>query len=155
MKLFRAASTAHRIFDGTGAFLKGGRWNSPGRHVIYCAQNLSCCRLELLVHIGFIRGRPVRHAYVEVEVPDAIYATAHVIDKPPAKWDHPTDLSAAQKIGDEWLRSRASLILRAPSVASRGDWVIAINPHHPDFDEVVPSAEFPLTWDERLFVRRR
>lgn len=151
MRLFRIGSRAFPVFDGTGAFLKGGRWNGPGRHVIYCAENLSCARLETLVHIGRISARPTNHAYVEIDVPDDLVAKALTLTTPPADWDHPTDLSVANAIGNDWFDARTSLILRTPSVAARGDWVVAINQRHPDFHRISVGREKKLDWDRRLF----
>jgi RES domain-containing protein len=151
MKLYRIGSRAFPVFDGTGAFLKGGRWNDPGRHVIYCAENLSSARLELLVHLGRMTGRPANHAFVEIDVPDATYGQAQVISDPPSDWDHPTDHSAARAIGNPWFDNQTALILRAPSVASHGEFVVAINQRHPDFALIEASGEKPLVRDSRLF----
>ena len=41
MRAFRIADRRHPIFDGTGAKLTGGRWNSPGRPVIYAAETFA------------------------------------------------------------------------------------------------------------------
>src|SRR6266851_4258830 len=38
-------------FTGEGARLFGGRWNSPGRPVIYTAQSQALAALEILVHL--------------------------------------------------------------------------------------------------------
>lgn len=38
------------LWDGTGAALVGGRWNSPGRPVIYGSLSYSCAMLEMLAH---------------------------------------------------------------------------------------------------------
>jgi RES domain-containing protein len=35
MQLYRIASSKHPVWDGTGAAILGGRWNSAGRPVIY------------------------------------------------------------------------------------------------------------------------
>ena len=34
-----------------GARLKGGRWNSPGKDVLYASDSLALCCLEVLVHL--------------------------------------------------------------------------------------------------------
>ena len=45
------ASRAASAFDGEGARLYGGRWNSPGHALVYTAENVSLAALELLVHL--------------------------------------------------------------------------------------------------------
>jgi len=39
-------------FDGEGARLYGGRWNSRGLPVVYTAASPALAALELLVHLG-------------------------------------------------------------------------------------------------------
>jgi Uncharacterized conserved protein len=41
---------AKAAFDGEGARLWGGRWNSPGRPAVYCAGHVSLAILEVVVH---------------------------------------------------------------------------------------------------------
>jgi RES domain-containing protein len=48
--LIQAEYAAH-AFDGEGARLYGGRWNSPGRPVVYTAGSLALAALEVLVHL--------------------------------------------------------------------------------------------------------
>jgi RES domain-containing protein len=153
MKLYRICSSAYPPFDGTGSFLNGGRWNSPGRWVIYCGENLSCCRLEMLVHIGDMRQRPRNHASVEIAVPQELWERAESLTDLLSGWDHPVDLTKAQALGDEWYDSGRSLFLRVPSVASSGDWVVAINQRHPDIGLLQVSTPKRLVWDRRLFKK--
>jgi len=44
----RHATTA---FNGEGARLNGGRWNSPGERVVYASATKSLAALETLVHL--------------------------------------------------------------------------------------------------------
>lgn len=44
----RWASTA---FDGEGARLHGGRWNSVGTRMVYTSASRSLAALEILVHL--------------------------------------------------------------------------------------------------------
>lgn len=64
MKFYRIADTRHTIWSGTGAMLAGGRFNSPGRPVIYAALTFAGAMLEVLVHarIGIM---PKTHAWVD------------------------------------------------------------------------------------------
>lgn len=156
MILFRISSRRFPPFDGAGAAMNGARWNTPGRFILYCGENLSTCRLETLVHIEPGDALPPRsHHYVEIDVPDAIWDKALVRTRLPKGWDHPTHLDVAQEIGDRWYDERRSLILKVPSVAAPGDRVVMINQFHPDFAHLRASAPKPLSWDERLLERYR
>src|SRR5262245_29579658 len=46
------ARHAANAFDGEGARLEGGRWNSPGTPTVYTSQSAALAALELLVHLG-------------------------------------------------------------------------------------------------------
>jgi RES domain-containing protein len=52
-RAFRVADPRHALFDGSGAYMKGGRWNSPGRRIIYAAETYAGALLEALVHLNF------------------------------------------------------------------------------------------------------
>lgn len=49
-RLVQADYAAH-AFDGEGARLYGGRWNSPGQCAVYTAGSLALAALEVLVHL--------------------------------------------------------------------------------------------------------
>ena len=71
MLAFRIADRRHSIFDPTGAFLNGGRWNSVGKRVIYAAQTYAGALLEVLVHanLGVV---PKTQAVVEISIPENV-----------------------------------------------------------------------------------
>ena len=58
------AKHAATAFDGEGARLFGGRWNSPGTRMIYTSATLSLAALESLVHLS----PPVLFKYVAIPV---------------------------------------------------------------------------------------
>jgi RES domain-containing protein len=43
------ARYATRAFDGEGARVYGGRWNSPGTRVAYASESVALATLEVLV----------------------------------------------------------------------------------------------------------
>jgi RES domain-containing protein len=150
MRLFRIGSSLYPLFDGTGAFLCGGRWNSPGRRVIYAAASLAVAQLEMLVHIGRATP-PANHAWIFVDVPDDVPVTVIGREDLPPGWDHPTDRDVAQTIGDAWFARRETAVLDVPSVAAAEGRVFVIAQDHPDFQRMRAGAPMPLVWDTRLF----
>ena len=46
------ARHAANAFDGEGARIEGGRWNSPGTPMVYTSESAALAALELLVHLG-------------------------------------------------------------------------------------------------------
>lgn len=152
MRLFRIADRRHPIWDGTGAALVGGRWNSVGHPVIYTSLSYSCALLEILAHANI--GRiPTTHSFVVVEVPEDVSIERPKIEDLPKDWhDEHSPLAAA--FGDHWLSESRSAILIVPSVVARLDSNALINPLHPDAKRLRPSDPEPVIWDRRLFERK-
>jgi RES domain-containing protein len=152
---FRIASRRHPIFDGAGAAEYGGRWNSPGRRVIYAARSLSLAMLEQLAQTG--TGRlPHDQACVEITILDSVSTeTVHPNELP--AWDA-ADRRASRAFGDRWIAEQRSCVLLTPSVIVPTEQNVVINPAHTDFVRVTASAPRPLNWDERFkasVARRR
>ncbi|HEV3275802.1 MAG TPA: RES domain-containing protein [Terriglobia bacterium] len=152
MRAFRIADRRHPIFDGTGARLAGGRWNSPGRAVIYCAETFAGALLEVLVHANL--GRiPRTQSAVEVTIPGNV-AMESVPPEAIPGWDA-ADRLASRAVGDQWLAANRSAVLLVPSLVVRAhERNVLINPAHPDFHRISASEPREVIWDERLFQRR-
>ncbi|MBN3506430.1 RES family NAD+ phosphorylase [Burkholderia cenocepacia] len=150
MKLYRIADTRHTVWSGTGAMLVGGRFNSPGRPVIYAALTFAGAMLEVLVHarIGKV---PKTHGWVEGTVPDGVAVERHTTESLPAGWDASAP-QVARRFGDAWLTEARTAILVVPSVVARAEFNVLVNPAHPDASRIVVTDSQPVVWDERLFV---
>ena len=150
MRIYRTADKRHPIWDGTGAALLGGRWNSPGRPAIYGSLSSACAMLEILAHSGI--GRiPGTQQIVIAEVPDEdALIERHEPASLPEGWDA-EDSGVARQLGDDWLASRRSLVLVVPSVVARLEFNAVVNPAHPEFSRVRVSAPQTVLWDQRLF----
>jgi RES domain-containing protein len=148
---FRIADKRHPVFDGMGAFLNGGRWNSAGRRVIYLADSFAAAILEMLIHtrIGKI---PRTHCWIEVRIPPGVsierLSAAHL-----PEWNLPAS-PAAQRFGDRWYDERRSLILVVPCAATGGITNnLLVNQEHTDFARLHAGKPRPVKWDARLFER--
>jgi RES domain-containing protein len=150
VKAFRIADRRHRVFDGYGAALHGGRWNSPGRRVIYGAETYSGARLEQMVHLPLGRV-PGTQAVVVVEIPDDVSSEELRPEGLPG-WNS-RDRIASRAFGDRWYDERRSTVLLVPSVAAPGERNVLINQEHPDSPRIVSSPPSLVVWDERLFER--
>lgn len=149
MRIFRIGDERHPIWDGTGAAFIGGRWNSPGKPVIYGSLSYSCAMLEILAHANI--GRiPVTHRYVAAEVPDNISVENYDEHSLPAEWDSENSASA-RAFGDRWLKEARSAVLIVPSVIARLDRNALVNPLHPDANKLIVTAPEKVIWDKRLF----
>src|SRR5712692_4759671 len=115
-KAFRIADRRRRIFDGTGAFLHGARWNSPGRRIIYAADTFAGAMLEILAH-SQIGKLPRTHAWISIPVTEVSIEQVEPDDL--RGWDSEFS-SQARNYGDTWHEQRRSLILLVPSVVTSG-----------------------------------
>lgn len=135
-------------FDGEGARLYGGRWNSPGTRMVYTAEHASLAVLELLVHLHDVR-QVARYSLLRARVPDR---WVEVLDpaRLPAGWRaHPAP-AALQEIGDEWAASRRSLALRVPSAVVPDEGNYLLNPAHREFRRVAIGPPQAFALDPRL-----
>ena len=151
MRFYRIADSRHSPETGEGARLHGGRWNSPGRAVIYACETMTGAMLEKLVHTN---GRMPKHQVgVTYEAPNALKAIAV---EPEAVPDWSTaDMIASRAAGDAWLAAGESAILRVPSVVFSVERNVLLNPGHADFAKIKVVSVEPVRWDDRLFEEPR
>ena len=124
--------------SGDGARLYGGRWNTPGRPLIYAAETAALAVLEVRVHLD-LDWDMLPDDYVLVAI-DTAAIVAETIHEPP---DDP------QTIGDAWIEFRRSALLRVPSWIVPKSYNVLINPAHPDALSInsAPSGHFGSTSD--------
>lgn len=148
LKAFRICDKRHHPCQGYGAQLKGARWNSPGRPVVYTSLSYSCAMLEILVH-GVVGKIPKNDVYYILEVDDNLkinrsqYKVSNKIQN--------DDYTATRKIGDEWLDKKETVGLIVPSILSAHDCNLLLNPLHSDFAQIKVSKSHLVNWDQRLF----
>jgi RES domain-containing protein len=153
LRAVRACKARYAPFDGTGAALEGGRWNSPGAPVVYAALSYAGALLEILVHAG-TDDLPGPHHAVTIDVPGDV-AVERLLPEDVAGWDAPNE-RAPRRAGDAWRAAGRSAILLVPSVvAAPHDWNVVIDPRHPDAARLLVSAPTPVHWDPRLFASVR
>lgn len=135
------------IFDATGSMLAPGRWNTPGSPMIYAAEHYSTALLEKLAH-GSGRLPPNQH-FIRITVPSGV---SYEVFSPPSLpgWDT-MPATVSKRFGEDWCRERRSLVLLVPSVVTRLDMNVLINPAHPEFSRIETSLHEPVYWDKRLF----
>src|SRR5215207_117575 len=143
----RHAATA---FDGEGARLYGGRWNSPGTPMVYTSSTISLAVLEVLVHLQET-SLLSSYSLIAARFDDAIVER---LDRSmlPEGWRAYPAPSELRRIGDEWVRSQRSAVFEVPSVIVERESNCLLNPAHPDFSSVVIGEPEPFTFDERLLA---
>lgn len=136
-------------FDGKGASLYGGRWNSKGSLCVYLASTPSLALLEIMVHLDDYSMLNHYHLF-QVTLEDKFMMELDISDLP-ADWrDDPIPVSTMQ-IGDSWLQSNESAGLYVPSTIIPMERNILFNPLHPDAKSVINSVrKIPFEPDNRL-----
>jgi RES domain-containing protein len=145
----RHADTA---FDGEGARLYGGRWNSPGSRVAYAADSIALAALEVLAHL---QSTAILQAYslATIQIPERLVQGLDARELPKT-WRRFPSPSENQAIGDAWLARGQSLVLRVPSAIIPSASNYLINPAHPDFASVLIERPERFTFDPRLLGKR-
>ena len=136
--------------SGIGAKTSGGRWNSKGTPMVYCASNIALATLET-VHYLKTGGLPFNRYLVRIEVPDDIWNARQVLDPLPGGWDAiPAGLSA-RLAGDAWIASGGAALLLVPSVIVPDEYNILVNPAHADALRITATTLKRWMYDPRFF----
>ena len=148
-RAWRIVREDHRsaAFDGEGAWLFGGRWNSRGTRMVYTSITLSLAALETLVHLN----PPVAFKYVAIpiEFDEALVETVAAMDLP-ADWNEEPPPPSTAEIGDRWVRESRSAVLKLPSVIISAELNYLLNPGHSDFKRIRIGKPMPFSFDSRL-----
>jgi RES domain-containing protein len=151
VRLYRIADSRFQPESGEGARLYGGRWNSPGRAVIYACTTYAGAMLEKLVHTG--RTIPKYQVCVTFDCPDDLEAT-ELDPTTIAGWGD-ADCIVSRRAGDAWLLSANTAILLVPSVVFDVERNALINPAHPNSARIRLVSIEAIRWDDRLFPPHR
>lgn len=151
MEVFRLAREKFASkLSGRGAAIKGGRWNSVGVEMIYTAANKSLAMAEVAVHLT-LATLPDDYMLVTIFIPAHISIKKIDLSDLPHDWNtfpHPV---STQATGDEFILENKYCVLRIPSVVTKGDYNLLLNPNHSDFKKIriVSTEKFPF--DKRIF----
>ena len=142
----RHASTA---LDGEGARRVGGRWNTAGVPLAYCASSLSLAVLELLVHVQ-PGDLPDDLVAIQIAIPEASTAGQWLPQELPEDWRKETGKVTLQMLGDTWLKAGVTGVLQVPSVIVPTEANVLINPRHPGTARIQVVRQEPFVLDRRL-----
>ncbi|MDF9796988.1 RES domain-containing protein [Catalinimonas alkaloidigena] len=149
MYIYRLCKAQFTALDGYGAFLYGGRWNLPGKAVVYTAENRALAALEFLVGVEHHRQLG-ELTMLTIEVPDNVKKeTIGIKNLPDGWWEFPAPQSVA-RLGEAWLEKGKFCVLKVPSVHIPDEYNYLINPRHPDFGKISVAEQKPFGFDHRL-----
>jgi RES domain-containing protein len=140
MRVWRVCRRPFADLSGEGARLYGGRWNSPGRPMVYAAESAALAVLEVRVHLDLDwRVLPDDYVLMAIDTGDLVGETLV---------ETPADPRAA---GDVWLASGRSALLRAPSFIVPESDNVLVNPAHRDATRLAVASIRPFAFDARLW----
>lgn len=147
MRLWRISNYVD--LKGIGGLKSKGRWHNRGAPIVYLSESPSLAMLEVLVHFDLdISDIPDNYQLLEVE-----YAQRKGISRlkdSALEKDWMDDLDVTRDIGDEWLLSGSSLLLRVPSAVMPHSYNYLFNPKHPLAKDVVIVSAVRHPFDSRL-----
>lgn len=146
LRLWRLVKERHAetAFDGEGARLHGGRWNSPGHRVVYTSESLALAALETLVHLDSALPLP-RFIAFALRISASDLELCGLPPLPPLP-----DLLHTRKLGDDWLAHGRTLAFAVPSTLVPMEKNYLLNPAHPRFTELVIEPPIPFVLDQRF-----
>ena len=144
--VYRVCRARYARLDGEGARLVGGRWNSPGRAVVYMAESVALAVLENLVHMS-LQDFPIGYVCVAAVLPDSM----NIATEQELRLRADLRELSSQDLGDWWIDSKESAVLEVPSAVVADEHIYLINPAHPDFARIVVDPPALFHFDLRLF----
>ena len=154
--VWRIATEGHTChandMSGTGAANQGGRWNSPGRPMVYSSGSIALACIETLVHIK--NSLPLNRYLVRIEIPQDIWDLREQLREPlPSGWDaEPAGITSISH-GDRWLNARDTAVLEVPSVIIPEESNYLINPAHPEAVRITATNIRKWIYSPRLRKR--
>lgn len=135
-------------FDGAGAFRWGGRWTSPGRHVIHAAESYALAVLENLVHFN-LGELPPKQIVVQLRIPSTV--SREVLDQNRLRsWQESQTNPISQNFGNRWYDEQRTAVLVVPSVLSPFESNVLIHQSHSQARLIEVGQPVPAVLDERL-----
>jgi RES domain-containing protein len=126
--------------SGEGARLYGGRWNSPGRPLVYAAETAALAVLEVRVHLDLDWDvLPDDYVLMAIDLGHLVPEDCHELPPVP------------RATGDAWLRSGRSALLRVPSSIVPESRNVLINPARPEAAAVEIRSVRAFVFDPRLW----
>jgi RES domain-containing protein len=147
MRLWRISN--HADLSGEGGLRADGRWHSRGRRVVYLSDHPASALLEVLVHLEVdAEDLPTHYQLLTIEAPDDLAISSVDEDSMADNWRG--DFAASRAFGDEWLRDRASALLRVPSAIVPASYNYLLNPAHADAARLSIVSAMQAPFDRRL-----
>lgn len=128
------------------------RWHTQGRPIVYLAESVAGALLEVLVYLELSPAHlPKSYRLLKVEVPDDLSVEALSASDLGDNWID--DETLTRTVGDQWLASKRTALLRVPSAIIPETFNLLLNSAHEEARrlKIVSHREYP--WDLRLISK--
>jgi RES domain-containing protein len=141
MIAWRLCRAAFADLSGDGARRHGGRWNHPGRPVVYAASSAALAVLEVRVHLDLpAELLPDDYVLLTLDLDDLRIEDAEAVPADPAGF------------GDAWLQQQRTPLLRVPSLIVPESPNFLLNPAHPESTAARIAGTRRFDFDRRLWL---
>ncbi|MDV2992790.1 MAG: hypothetical protein N4J56_002444 [Chroococcidiopsis sp. SAG 2025] len=151
MKIWRICKEKHKnsAFSGEGGIYTAGRWTPQGIKAVYTSESLALATLEVFVHT---ESNKIPLVGIRAFVADNIAVEEIKIDDLPNNWQEESTYPSLQAIGDAWLRSQRTPILKVPSAIIPFEYNYILNPDHPRL-QISTDPPFNFKFDRRMWKK--
>lgn len=136
----------HRDLSGAGGLRAPGRWHDMGQPVVYLAESAASAFLEVCVHTA-ANDVPPDFTLLRIEAMGVRTQAIRSGDLP-GGWQWQSELT--RRLGTDWLRKKATALLRVPSAIVPETSNFLLNPMHADAQKVKIAEAFRYPFDVRL-----
>ncbi len=141
MLAWRLCRERYADLSGDGARLYGGRWNSPGRPLVYAASTAALAVLEVRVHLDLPPDLlPDDYTLLTIDLDDLAVETVAELPHDP------------RGFGDAWLAAVRMPVLCVPSTIVPESPNLLLNPSHPDAGAGRIVGQRRFAFDRRLWA---
>ena len=138
--MWRLCQEPFADLSGEGARRYGGRWNAPGRPLVYAASSPALAVLEVRVHLDLpLELLPDDYVLVTIDLGDVPVEEVRSMPASP------------QAFGDRWLGERRTSVLQVPSAIVPESCNLLFNPAHPAAAGVAIVQRRRFAFDPRLW----
>jgi RES domain-containing protein len=134
----------HRTLDGRGGLETSARWHTQGRPIVYLAESVAGALLEVLVHLELSPVHlPKSYRLLKVDIPQDLTVEVLSLSDLGETWID--DETLTRTVGDQWLSSKRTALLRVPSAIAPETFNILLNSTHEEARrlKIVSHREYP------------
>src|SRR4030088_460555 len=143
--------SAFNSLSGEGGRYYSARWHTAGHRIVYLAKSPAGALVESLVRTELNeRNWPRSYDLTQITAPDEIEIETLKVS---AGDDWKRLPIITRGLGDDWLNSKWTALVRAPSAIMPNTWNVLLNPEHLAAGQIRIIETTRVDYDPRLFQK--